>query len=116
MYEISKTFSFEAAHSLPHLPDGHKCQRVHGHSYRVEIVCRGELDERGFVIDYAEISEAIDPVIKRIDHHFLNDVMPYPTTAENLARWIYEQCMGEIPIWQVHVFETAKTRCTFPAR
>ena len=112
-YTISKDFRFEAAHSLPHLPEGHKCRRPHGHSYRVRIEVDGELDERGFVIDYAEISEAVKPIIARLDHNDLNEILPTHPTAENLAKWIYDQ----LPIRanRVSVFETPTTCATFHA-
>jgi 6-pyruvoyltetrahydropterin/6-carboxytetrahydropterin synthase len=110
-YTISKDFRFEAAHHLPHLPDGHKCKRPHGHSYRVRVEVDGEPDERGFVIDYAEISEAVQPIIERLDHYDLNEVLSVPTTAENLARWIYEQLT--ISVSRVCVFETPTTCATF---
>lgn len=113
-FEISKEFCFEAAHSLPHLPEGHKCRRLHGHSYRFEVVCRGELDERGFVIDYAEISEAVDPIVDALDHQNLNELFTVPTTAEHLAAWLYEKIQGKLPIHRIDFYETAKTRVSYP--
>lgn len=68
LFTVSKDFSFEAAHSLPHLPVGHKCRNVHGHSYRFRVECTGPLDARGFVVDFAEISAAVKPIVERIDH------------------------------------------------
>lgn len=109
-YTVSKRFSFEAAHSLPHLPIGHKCRNVHGHSYVVEIFCAGPLDDRGFVIDYAELSDAMKPIVAQLDHQNLNDVLPVHTTAENLGAWIMEQLLPTLPLLtRVDVFETAKT-------
>lgn len=120
MYEVSKVFSFEAAHSLPHLPEGHKCRRPHGHSYRFEVVCRAEsLDERGFVVDYGEISEAVDPLVARLDHRDLNFLFDFPTTAEHLARWLYDELLKtEIgpQLHRIDLFETAKTRVSYPVR
>ena len=88
MTEIWKDFTFEAAHLLPNLPDGHKCKRLHGHSYRVRVVVSGEVDaELGWVMDYAEISEAWEHVHNTLDHRYLNDIIPNPTT-ENVAQWI----------------------------
>lgn len=113
-FTVSKTFTFEAAHSLPHLPAGHKCRHVHGHSYVVEVFCTGPLDERGFVVDYAEISAAVKPIIARLDHQNLNDVLPCHTTAENVGRWIFEhlEASAVLPpgiVSRVDVHETAKT-------
>ena len=109
-FTVSKRFTFEAAHSLPYLPVGHKCRNVHGHSYVVEVFCTGPLDERGFVVDFAEISEAMHPVVERLDHQFLNDVLPIMTTAENLGAWIISQLAPALPtLSHVHVHETART-------
>lgn len=108
-FTVSKQFAFEAAHSLPHLPEGHKCRRMHGHSYIVEIYCTGPLDARGFVVDYAEMSDAMKPIIERLDHHNLNEILPCHTTAENLGAWIMAQLDGKLPVSRVDVYETAKT-------
>jgi 6-pyruvoyltetrahydropterin/6-carboxytetrahydropterin synthase len=117
VFQVSKTFRFEAAHSLPHLGPLHKCSRPHGHSYRVRFVCRGPLDARGFVCDYAEIKAAAGPVIDALDHQDLNDVLAMPTTAENLAYWLYDRVRRELPLlYRVDVFETATTCCSYPAR
>lgn len=113
-FTVSKRFSFEGAHSLPHLPAGHKCRNLHGHSYVIEVFCTGPLDARGFVVDYAEISAAVRPIIEQLDHRNLNDVLPGPTTAENVGQWIMLQLdrSGKLPaqmVSRVDVHETAKT-------
>lgn len=114
-YTVSKKFSFEAAHSLPGLPEGHKCRNLHGHSYVVEVHCCGELDARGFVIDYAELSSAVDPLIALLDHQNLNEIITAtPTTAECLGMWLMVQLdlSGRLPVRLVNridVYETAKT-------
>ena len=85
---IGRTYWFEAAHYLPHVPDGHKCKNIHGHNYRVEIVLKGELDERGFVKDFAEIDDEMAPLLKQVDHCLLNDVEGLDNpTAEIIAAW-----------------------------
>ncbi len=88
---VGKEFRFEAAHSLPHLPEGHKCRNVHGHSYRFRVDIEGPVDGRGFVIDYSEISEAVEPIVNKLDHQNLNDIFAQATTAENLAVWLFKQ-------------------------
>jgi 6-pyruvoyltetrahydropterin/6-carboxytetrahydropterin synthase len=92
---IARTYRFESAHYLPLVPDGHKCKRLHGHNYRVDIVLRGELDSRGFVKDFAEIDELVRPLIKEIDHRVLNEIdgLSNPT-AENIAAWFFERIEG----------------------
>lgn len=89
---IGRTYRFESAHHLPHLPEGHKCKNLHGHNYRLEIVVKGGLDKRGFVKDFAEIDAELAPLIKLVDHRLLNDVdgLGNPT-AEIIAAWFFER-------------------------
>lgn len=89
-FTIGKWFAFEAAHSLPHLPEGHKCRNLHGHSYRVQLVlsCHpGDLDDNGFVTDYGDLS-GFQAIIDDLDHKTLDDFIT-PSTAEELAQWLY---------------------------
>jgi 6-pyruvoyltetrahydropterin/6-carboxytetrahydropterin synthase len=110
---ISMRFTFEAAHYLTKVSDGHKCKRPHGHSYWVEIICEGELDERGMVCDYAEIEQAWEPIFLSIDHRCLNDVdgLDNPTT-ENVAAMILRTAHMALPcVKAVRVGETAREMC-----
>tara|TARA_Y100000114_G_C11745870_1_gene321516 strand:+ start:1132 stop:1506 length:375 start_codon:yes stop_codon:yes gene_type:complete len=110
MFTVTKEFKFEAAHSLPHLGPENPCSRIHGHSYRFVVECTGETDSRGFVIDYSEISQCVDPIVEKLDHQYLNDVLPGRPTTENVARWLFNQIQHRIPILSgIVVFETAKT-------
>jgi 6-pyruvoyltetrahydropterin/6-carboxytetrahydropterin synthase len=95
---IAKTFDFDAAHSLPFLPEGHKCRRLHGHTYRVEISVKGDqLDEFGMLLDYAKIAEAWAPLDALLDHRNLNEVEDLATsTTENLAAWIFQRVFGPL--------------------
>lgn len=89
---VGKEFRFEAAHSLPHLPEGHKCRNLHGHSYRFRVDIKGPIDPRdGFVIDYAEISKHVDPIVARLDHQNLDEIFTKATTAENIAIWLFRE-------------------------
>lgn len=118
MWEVSKIFRFEGAHSLPHLPEGHKCRNIHGHSYQVEVICSGDLiPDKSWVIDYADISKATLPIIERLDHQNINDVINITSTAENLAFWIFMKLMKEIPcLKEVRVYETPTTCCAYRPR
>lgn len=89
---VFKEFTFEAAHSLPNVPNGHKCHRMHGHSYQVRIEVYGEVGQRtGWVIDYADIARAWGPLFNQLDHHILNEIQGLEnSTSEHLARWIAE--------------------------
>ena len=91
--EIFREFTFEAAHRLTHVPDGHKCARLHGHSYRVEIHVHGPVGEdTGWVMDFQEIKDAFAPLHDQLDHHYLNEVAGLGNpTSENLAQWIWVQ-------------------------
>ena len=85
---IGRTYRFESAHRLPHVPDGHKCKNLHGHNYRMEVVVRGTLDARGFVKDFAEIDAEVGPLVKMVDHRVLNEVPGLENpTAEIIAAW-----------------------------
>jgi len=111
MYCISKEFHFSAAHQLSHLPEGHPCKRLHGHNYIVEMVLESEaLDHRGFVTDYNELRTVKEYIDAYLDHRNLNDVLDRPTTAENLARHLFDRFAGEFPtLAEVRVSETPKT-------
>lgn len=113
---LSKTFSFEAAHWLPTFPDGHKCRRMHGHSFRVEIIVAGELDPaKGYLMDYGDIRRAVDPIEKALDHRCLNEIEGLENpTSEMLAAWIWERLKPTLPLLdEVIVHETCTSRCEF---
>ncbi len=91
--ELRKTFQFEAAHLLPHLPKTHKCRRLHGHSFSVEIVVAGECDPKlGWLMDYADISAAFKPIWEKLDHYYLNEIPGLENpTSEIVAVWIWKK-------------------------
>ena len=113
---LAREFTFEAAHRLPNAPPGHKCARLHGHSFRVEVLCEGEIDPHaGWLLDFAEIKRAFTPLYERLDHRYLNEIdgLENPT-AENLARWIWLRLKPELPLLaQVTVAETCSSRCEY---
>ncbi len=114
--ELRKTFQFEAAHLLPHVPKTHKCHRLHGHSFVVEVVIAGETDPKlGWLIDYAEITEAFKPLLEQLDHYYLNEIQGLENpTSENLAAWIWERLKSRLPLLiEIAVAETCMSRCVF---
>lgn len=114
--ELVKEFTFEAAHRLPRVPQGHKCARLHGHSFRCEVTVRGEVDPRaGWFMDYGEIASAIEPLRQRLDHYYLNEIEGLENaTSENLARWIWQRLEGGLPgLYRVTVRETCASRCDY---
>jgi len=113
MIRIYKDFHFDAAHWLPGVPEGHKCHRMHGHTYRLRVWCRGPLDAAGMVVDYAVIDEKVRAVLALIDHYVLNDIpgLENPTT-EVLAPWLFAQIARRLPeTYMVEVAESATTGC-----
>jgi 6-pyruvoyltetrahydropterin/6-carboxytetrahydropterin synthase len=116
MVELKKQFFFEAAHHLPRVPAGHKCARVHGHSYRVELGLRGPVDpQTGWLLDFAAIDDAWSVLQQRFDHHMLNEVPGLENpTCENLCVYIWEALLPRLPqLSAVTVWETTDSCCTY---
>ncbi len=114
--EIFKHFSIEAAHWLPNVPEGHKCRRLHGHSFQIEIHVAGPLDTKlGWVMDFADLKAAFQPVEDQLDHRCLNDIAGLENpTSENLARWIWQHLKPELSaLSQVVVRETCTSGCIY---
>jgi len=114
--EICKTFDFEAAHLLPNVPAGHKCARLHGHSFRVSVYVKGPVGEHtGWVMDFADIKTAFDPILKRLDHYYLNEIEGLENpTSEVLARWIWARLKPSLPgLDRIVVRETCTSGCTY---
>jgi len=114
--EIFKEFTFEAAHRLPHVPAGHKCGRLHGHSFRCEVHVAGEVGrETGWVVDFADIKEAFEPLRKTLDHNYLNEVEGLSNpTSEHLARWIWDHLKTALPqLSKIVVRETCTCGCVY---
>ena len=97
--EIFKEFRFEAAHKLPNVPAGHKCARLHGHSFRVEIRIRGDVDPTlGWVRDFSDLTAAFRPLYDQLDHNYLHDIPGLENpTSEVLARWIWDRLAPTLP-------------------
>lgn len=115
-FTIAKRFSFSASHALTAVPEDHRCRRLHGHNYEVEIVCSADdLDDRGMVVDYFDLDPVKRFIDETVDHRHLNDVLPGEPTAERLAWWLFESLKGTLPadvssrIVAVRVHETPKT-------
>ena len=116
MMELRKTFQFEAAHLLPGLPKSHKCRRLHGHSFQVEIVVKGELDpELGWVMDYADMTKLFRPIWEKLDHRFLNGIPGLQNpTSENISIWIWRKLKPRLPLLtEVIVAETCTAKCVY---
>lgn len=114
--ELSRTFRFDAGHSLPNVPPGHKCARPHGHSYRVTVTVSGEVDERiGWVMDFGRIKEVVEPLIGQLDHAVLNEVVGLANpTSEQIAKWFWDRIRPLIPqLVAVAVAESDTSVCVY---
>ncbi len=114
--DIFKIFTLEAAHRLPNVPPGHKCARLHGHSFRVEIHLQGELgDETGWVMDFSDVKTAFQPLYDQLDHHYLNDIEGLENpTSERLSIWIWDRLKPVLPLLsEVVVHETCTSGCRY---
>jgi 6-pyruvoyltetrahydropterin/6-carboxytetrahydropterin synthase len=114
--ELRKTFHIEAAHRLPNVPAGHKCARLHGHSWRIEVAIEGPVGEHtGWVMDFADLKAAFQPVHERIDHHYLNDIPGLENpTSERLALWIWNELKPRLPLLsELVVAETCTSACVY---
>lgn len=114
--EIFKVFTIEAAHHLPNVPAGHKCGRIHGHSFQIEVHVQGPLDPKfGWVIDFADIKEAFKMVEEQLDHRYLNEVQGLENpTSENVARWVWQKVHPSLPcLNKVVVRETCTSGCIY---
>jgi 6-pyruvoyltetrahydropterin/6-carboxytetrahydropterin synthase len=114
--DLTKEFRFEAAHLLPNAPKGHKCARLHGHSFRVEITIRGPVDPvSGWLMDFADLKKAFAPLEEQLDHRYLNDIPGLEnSTSENLAHWIWTHLHDRLPhLAEITVHETCTSKCVY---
>ena len=114
--DIYKKFSIEAAHRLPHVPPGHKCARLHGHSFQIEIHVSGPVDPHaGWVMDFADIKTAFKPVFEQLDHHYLNEIPGLENpTSENIACWIWHRLKPDLPLLShIVIAETCTSGCSY---
>lgn len=114
--EIFREFTFDAAHRLEGLPEGHKCARVHGHTYRLVVHIAGEPDAAvGWIVDFAEVKRRVAAVLEPLDHHLLNDVpgLEQPT-VERIARWIWDMLKPDLPgLCRVTLWENTTSGCVY---
>lgn len=114
--EIYKEFTIEAAHMLPNVPDGHKCKRLHGHSFKIAIYIEGTIDlKSGWVADFSHIAAIFQPIFERLDHHYLNDIEGLENpTSENLACWIWHRLLPKLPqLKKIIIKETCTSGCIY---
>ncbi|MCS6856916.1 MAG: 6-carboxytetrahydropterin synthase QueD [Deltaproteobacteria bacterium] len=118
-FEIWREIRFEAAHRLPRVPPGHRCHRLHGHSYTVRVYVRGEIDpELGWFMDLEALKALLEPIRERLDHRLLNEIEGLENpTSENLARWVWNHLEPLLPpntkLSRVEVMETPSSGCRY---
>lgn len=116
LMKVFKDFELESSRRLPNLPNGHKCARVHGHSFRVRITVAGEVGTgTGWIIDFADIYSAFSPLSEQLDHRYLNDIEGLENpTSENLAMWIWERLQPVLPgLSEIQINETSTSGCIY---
>ena len=116
LVRLIKTFGFEAAHFLPSFPEGHKCRRMHGHSFKVDVVIEGEIPAgKSYLMDYGDIKAATDPLERQLDHYCLNEIKGLEEpTSEMIARWIWNTLKPALPMLaEIIVYETCTSRCEY---
>lgn len=114
--EVFVEIGFESAHRLPNVPEGHKCARLHGHSFRVEVHVGGPVgEESGWVMDFADLRAATEPLRRELDHRYLNEIEGLDNpTSENLARWMWQRLSPELPgLSRLVVRETCQSGCVY---
>ncbi|MCY1004120.1 6-carboxytetrahydropterin synthase QueD [Nannocystis pusilla] len=114
--EIYRVYHFEAAHRLPAVPPGHKCARLHGHSYAIDVRVRGPVGaDTGWIMDLGDLDVAWEPLHRLLDHHYLNEVEGLENpTSELLARWIWRRLKPSLPLLcEVGVRETCTCGCIY---
>jgi 6-pyruvoyltetrahydropterin/6-carboxytetrahydropterin synthase len=110
--EIYKEFSFDSAHYLPNVPEGHKCKNMHGHTYKLKVFIQGEIDPHlGWIMDFKELKDKLAPVIDQLDHRLINDIQGLENpTAENITVWIWQQIKPVLPqLSKIELYETPTT-------
>ena len=114
--ELFRIFQIEAAHRLPNVPEDHKCARLHGHSFRIEVHLSGEVDPTsGWVMDFADLKAAFRPVHEQLDHNYLNEIQGLENpTSENLAKWVWDRLLPDLPLLsRIVVQETCCCGCSY---
>ncbi len=113
---LSKSFNFEAAHFLPTFPEGHKCRRLHGHSFKFDVIVEGDVDPaKGYLIDYGEIKRAVGPIVVELDHYLLNDIPGLANpTSEVIAVWLWGKLKPLLAnLASIVVHETCSSSCEY---
>lgn len=113
---LTRTFRADAAHRIKGVPEDHKCSAVHGHSFKIDVSVKGEVDpEKGWLMDFGDIKEIVDPIVKKVDHKLLNEIEGLEAgTSENLVIWLWENLKSLLPdLFEITVWESENSRCSY---
>ncbi|NCZ95559.1 MAG: 6-carboxytetrahydropterin synthase [Verrucomicrobia bacterium] len=113
---LRRIFDFEAAQHLPSFPEGHKCRRLHGHSFRLEVVVTGAVDlKTGLFYDHAKIADVVRPIVDKMDHTCLNETPGLENpTLELMTKWFWDKLTTQLPgLSEITLHETPRASCTF---
>jgi 6-pyruvoyltetrahydropterin/6-carboxytetrahydropterin synthase len=113
---LRRKFDFESAQHLPSFPEGHKCRRMHGHSFVLEVVVTGTVDPKsGLFYDHGKIAEAVRPIVDKLDHSCLNDIPGLENpTLEVMAKWFWDTLSPKLPgLSEITLHETPRASCTY---
>lgn len=116
---IFKKFTFDSAHFLPNVPEGHKCKNIHGHTYYLTVFVEGSLDPNlGWVMDFGDLKEIIEPILKRVDHHLINEIEGLENpTCEVFTKWIWDKIVGDLPgLKRIELNETPNSGAFYEGR
>ena len=116
--EIFVCLSFDAAHFLPNVPEGHKCGRLHGHTFQVELHVQGDVDtESGWVMDFGDIKRIAKPVLEELDHNYLNDIQGLENpTSENIAVWLWRRLEKDMALSRIIVRESPTSAAIYTGK
>lgn len=113
---VIKEFEFDASHFLPEYNG--KCERLHGHTYKLVVMVEGTPDHEGMVMDFVKLKELVrEHVLQHLDHAHLNEVIPVPS-AENISVWVWNRLYSLLEcehchLCEVQVWETRTSGCVY---
>jgi 6-pyruvoyltetrahydropterin/6-carboxytetrahydropterin synthase len=113
--DVRREFNYDSAHRLPNVPAGHKCGRLHGHTYRLIVQITGHVDPRtGWVMDFADLDSEVDLILADLDHHYLNDVPGLENpTVENQLSWLWTELSKTLPLSKLTLFEGVRNSASY---
>ena len=112
---VTKEFQFDSAHNLPNYHG--KCERLHGHTYRLQVTIEAPVDvDTGMALDFAILGDIVEEqVVTVLDHRYINEIIPI-SSAENVTLWIWNRLSGKLPharLSEIRLWETPTSSVTY---